>query len=178
MLHMTRGFSPPPMLSLTCTTSLAPAASAKVTPLQSRTTTLTGSATRMGEGTVPRCFYGSCPNLPPVIPSHLHQMGHLSLGSPVSREGDSIPLRHKPKHIPLEHSGPPQKTHLPPIPREVTLPFDQVSPCLLLQAPDAAGGCGETAHRSQSTVVLDSSGCRVLGPEGAKGSEGQRNICI
>lgn len=55
-------------LFLTCTTSLAPAASAKVTPPQSRTTTLTGSAPRMGEGGVPRCSQALFPNLPPRHP--------------------------------------------------------------------------------------------------------------
>lgn len=66
-----KGVSPQPTPSLTCTTSLAPAASAKVIPPQSRTTTRTGSATRTGEGK-------STQMLPWVMPKSPSLASHLT----------------------------------------------------------------------------------------------------
>lgn len=175
---MIRGLSLQSTLSLTCTTSLAPAASAKVTPLQSRTTTLMGSATRVGrreEYSDASMDHAQISFF--VIPSHLHQVGHLALESPVSKEGQSVGTREDTNmnactlstRVPL---GTPTHLPLPEKPLSLTLP------CPSLQVPDATLGCGGTAHGFQSRVVLDSSGCRAPGPGGTKKSEGQRNIWV
>lgn len=64
---------------------------------------------------------------PLILPPHLHQVGHLSLEPPVSREGESPFLSHEHKHAPSEPKNRPWNTHLSPSPKEATLPpFDQV----------------------------------------------------
>lgn len=89
---MTGSFSQLPC-SLTCTTSLAPAASTKLMPLKSRTTTLMGSAPKMEKAGASRHLCGSRPNLPLFTPSHLCQVDYPALETALNREKQSHQLQ-------------------------------------------------------------------------------------